>query len=111
MCIATAFMVRPLIRFGRWTGKRPGSDREPHVDALMRYLSQAQMKQTDDLQSMSIDQLWSLHEVVTSPLDQKITNERALLEKRLRELRSGGSSPDSLKLETKQRRPYPKVRP
>jgi hypothetical protein len=36
------------------------------------------------INSMSVDQLWSLHGYVTSPLARKITEQKAKLEERLR---------------------------
>jgi DNA-binding protein H-NS len=39
-----------------------------------------------DLKSMSLDELWSLHEVVSSLLAQKISVKKARLDQRLREL-------------------------
>ncbi len=41
---------------------------------------------SDALQSMSIDELWSLHEQVTSVLARRILEEKAKLEARLRRL-------------------------
>jgi DNA-binding protein H-NS len=60
-----------------------------------------------DLESMSVDQLWSLHETIAAELARKITAEKARLEHRLREL--GMSEP--AKMPSKPRRPYPKVYP
>ena len=40
----------------------------------------------DDLKSMSIDELWKLHEAVTFELNQKIAAEKTQLEQRLHEL-------------------------
>ena len=40
----------------------------------------------DDLKSMSIDELWKLHEEVAFALAQKIEAEKARLEQRLGEL-------------------------
>ena len=62
-----------------------------------------------DLKSMSVDELWSLHELVVSVLAQKISAEKARLDQRLREL--GQSTPDSAKKESQARRPYPRVFP
>jgi DNA-binding protein H-NS len=58
-----------------------------------------------DLKSMSIDELWSIHELVASVLARKISAEKARLERRL--LRLGGSA----KHVTHARRPYPQVFP
>lgn len=62
-----------------------------------------------DLEAMSVDQLWSLHEKIASALARKITAEKERLEHRLREL--GLSEADASKIPAKRRRPYPKVRP
>jgi len=61
----------------------------------------------DNLKSMSMDELWELHELVVAELNRKMTAERATLESRLRQL--GGAIGDSgLRRE---RRSYPKVLP
>jgi DNA-binding protein H-NS len=62
-----------------------------------------------DLKSMSVDELWSLHELIVSVLAQKISAEKARLDQRLREL--GQSTPDSAKKVSQARRPYPRVFP
>src|SRR5437763_16509477 len=62
-----------------------------------------------DLQSMSLDELWALHETICLILARKLEAEKRSLEQRLNELRptfkkaSDGS--------TSQRQPYPKVHP
>ena len=61
---------------------------------------------THDLNSMTTDDLWELHELVTARLSDKITAEKALLEDRLRKL--GSMVAKEAKVE---RRPYPKVLP
>jgi DNA-binding protein H-NS len=58
---------------------------------------------TDKLDSMSIDELWSLHDQVRLVLSSKISEEKARLEKRLSQLR--GEAPG------RNRRPYPPVLP
>jgi DNA-binding protein H-NS len=58
-----------------------------------------------DLQSMSIDELWDLHERVVAELGSKIAAERDVLESRLRKLNGAGAD---LKRE---KRFYPKVVP
>jgi DNA-binding protein H-NS len=59
--------------------------------------------------AMSMDELWSLHEQVTSALARKIAEEKARLEERLRRLQNSNSnhaiSPN------RPRRAYPKVLP
>ena len=60
-----------------------------------------------ELKLMSVDELWSLHELVVAELSQKMAAERSKLESRLRQLHSAenGSVPK------RERRPYPKVLP
>ena len=60
-----------------------------------------------NLKSMSVNELWELHELVVAELNHKILAERVMLEDRLRQLGSTITSPE-LKRE---RRPYPKVLP
>jgi DNA-binding protein H-NS len=62
-----------------------------------------------DLQSMSTEELWSLHERVASLLAHKISAERGRLEQRLRQL--GQSVLMSDEHVSRARRPYPKVAP
>jgi DNA-binding protein H-NS len=62
------------------------------------------------LGSMSVDQLWDLHEALVVELSRKIAAEKITLEQRLRKLGISSShgkygEPD------RQRRPYPKVLP
>jgi DNA-binding protein H-NS len=62
-----------------------------------------------DLKSLSVDELWELHEQVVVELDHKIAAEKATLEKRLRLLGKvvgpANARPEPAK------RPYPKVLP
>jgi DNA-binding protein H-NS len=62
-----------------------------------------------NLKSMSVDELWSLHELVVSVLARKISSEQAGLEQKLREL--GQNTADSIKKVSHARRPYPQVFP
>lgn len=68
-----------------------------------------------DFQSMSVDQLWSIHEEISSILSARIKAEKHELEKRLAILNRGmnvGSRPvDSRSSNGKQRRKYPRVLP
>jgi len=69
---------------------------------------------SDVLQSMSTDELWSLHEQVVSTLARKILEEKAKLEERLRRLenRASAVAPTVSTVGSKRtRRPYPKVLP
>jgi len=60
-----------------------------------------------NLKSMSVDELWNLHQSVVAALTDKIAEERARLEDRLRKLGSTMTSPQLMR----ERRPYPKVLP
>lgn len=64
---------------------------------------------TSDLKSMSVDELWSLHEVVASVLAHKISAEKGRLDQRLRQLSQGALM--STKRTSRARRPYPQVVP
>jgi DNA-binding protein H-NS len=67
---------------------------------------------SSDFSSMSVEQLWNLHEQVTSTLARKITEEKAKLEERLRWLENSNfeSTGESIG-HHRPRRPYPKVLP
>ena len=60
---------------------------------------------TNNLESMSVNELWSLHEQVNSLLSSKMSAEKAHLEAKLRQLNGAVTS-----IETA-RRPYPPVLP
>jgi DNA-binding protein H-NS len=64
-----------------------------------------------DLKSMSMDELWSLHEFVSSALARKIPAETARLNQRLRQLGLGAVSHNVEKTSHARRHPYPKVFP
>ncbi len=64
-----------------------------------------------DLESMSVDQLWSLHQLVASVLAGKISAEQARLDQRLRQLVELGTAPANVKKMPHARRPYPQVFP
>ena len=59
-----------------------------------------------DLKSMSVEELWSLHELIVSVLASKISAEKARLDERLRRLDLDGVS-DHVKGMSRARRPYP----
>ena len=60
----------------------------------------------DAFESMSLDEMWNLHEQVTLTLAHRIAQQKAKLEEQLRRLGiNDAMSPD------KPRRPYPKVLP
>ncbi len=63
-----------------------------------------------DLNSMSVDELWSLHEFVSAALARKIPAETAKLDQRLRQLGLGAVSHNVKKM-SHARRPYPQVFP
>ena len=63
-----------------------------------------------DLKSMSVDELWSLHQIVASVLARKISAEKVRLEERLRQLGESLSAPADVK-KPHARRPYPQVLP
>jgi DNA-binding protein H-NS len=58
-----------------------------------------------DLQSMSTDELWDLHERIVAELGSKMAAERDMLESRLRQLKVANGDM------TREKRPYPKVLP
>jgi DNA-binding protein H-NS len=62
-----------------------------------------------DLKSMSVDELWTLHEETVAALADKIIAEKARLEQRLHEL--GQDTLFDTKKLTYARRPYPQVFP
>lgn len=64
---------------------------------------------SQDLKSMSVDQLWALHEHVIAELERKIAIEKATLEDRLRKI--GSTTLNFKPVGQRQRRPYPKVLP
>jgi DNA-binding protein H-NS len=63
-----------------------------------------------DLESMSMDDLWSLHELVSAALARKIGAKTATLDHRLRQLAPGPVS-HNVKEMSHARRPYPQVFP
>ena len=62
------------------------------------------------LESMSIDQLWNLHEELVAELSRKIAVEKATLAQRLRQLGLSASN-GRYGRSDRPRRPYPKVLP
>jgi DNA-binding protein H-NS len=67
-----------------------------------------------DLESMSVDELWSLHEFVASELASKISAKKARLDERLRQLDLDldlGGVPHHGEKISRARRPYPQVLP
>ena len=66
------------------------------------------MKKPHDLKSMSVDELWSLRELVSAALARKISAETARLDQRLRQLGLGAGAHT---VKGYARRPYPQVYP
>jgi len=66
------------------------------------------MKKPHDLKSMSVDELWSLRELVSAALARKISAETARLDQRLRQLGLGAGAHN---VKGYARRPYPQVYP
>ena len=67
-----------------------------------------------DLETMSVDDLWSLHEKISEILSVRITSEKRELEKRLAVLNRGIEGADasqSYNANGKARRKYPRVFP
>jgi DNA-binding protein H-NS len=70
-----------------------------------------------NLEAMSVDDLWSLHEEISRILSARITSEKRELEKRLAILTRGrdaierGDAPQAYSAEGKVRRKYPRVFP
>ena len=71
----------------------------------------------NNLEVMSVDELWSLHEEITRILSERITSEKRELEKRLAILNRGrdaierGDTTQSYNANGKARRKYPRVFP
>lgn len=61
----------------------------------------------NDLRLMSVDELWALHEEIISFLERRLAEEKAALERRLRQLKPEGAS----NVFQHARRPYPRVLP
>lgn len=71
-------------------------------DALLNISKDNAMNSCNDLDSMSIDKLWALHELVIAELVRRINAERTALDMRLRQL---GAAPQ------KQSRPEKRLSP
>jgi DNA-binding protein H-NS len=72
--------------------------------------------QKSDLDAMSLDELWSLHEVISALLFERMQDQKRQLEKRLSLLNPGAHSFEPLNEphpddNRPTRRKYPKVRP
>jgi DNA-binding protein H-NS len=66
-----------------------------------------------DFDSMSIDELWALHEELAAALAARLTSEKDMLEARLKQLSQRGPGPRPAKpsVLNGERRPYPAVVP
>jgi DNA-binding protein H-NS len=66
-----------------------------------------------DFDSMSIDELWSLHEKLAAILAARLTSEKVMLEERLKQLNppGAGERPAKVNVLNGERRPYPVVVP
>ena len=102
------FLIRRLIRSGRWFAEEPRSEnnRVQSDERAMRKL---------ELADMDFDELWHLHEELTKILAEKISVEKSKLEKRLAQLslgeELGGAPSDTGEQRDRPRRKYPKVLP
>jgi DNA-binding protein H-NS len=67
------------------------------------------MEHNQTPESMSVDELWSLHVMISKVLVQKISAEKERLEQRLLEL--GTRDTNAALKSVRARRPYPKVHP
>jgi len=67
-----------------------------------------------DLDKLSLDELWMLHEQISDMLSERILAEKRELEKRLAQLQRGNGSRDSVVVDLKAgtgKRKYPRVFP
>jgi DNA-binding protein H-NS len=70
-------------------------------------------KSNFNFSSMSVDELWQLHEEISQILSARLTSEKRELEKRLAQLRRDFDTPqgETAKSSTSERRKYPRVFP
>jgi len=76
-------------------------------------MSEKSMTQLD-LDKLSLDELWMLHEQISDMLSERILAEKRELEKRLAQLQRGNGSRDSVVVDLKAgtgKRKYPRVFP
>jgi DNA-binding protein H-NS len=88
--------------------QRPAPTIKRPFNTLMVKLSRVKTMKRDDFNSMSLDELWALRSEIRSVLRSKISAEKTMLEKRLRQLRSNSLPSEAARRE---RRPYPRVFP
>jgi DNA-binding protein H-NS len=65
----------------------------------------------NDYKTMSVDQLWIVHEKIAAMLSEKIISEKNSLENRLRQLNQGVHTAKANPDRERARRPYPTVFP
>jgi DNA-binding protein H-NS len=81
------------------------------MKSLATAIKKSNMKITE-LKSLSLDELWQLHEAVAAELTHKMAAERDKLEHRLQKLTSiERQGPGAASKTPRARRPYPKVLP
>jgi DNA-binding protein H-NS len=99
--------------------RRKLSRRRPIIDIDQRELSivaRAPHEEAEGWQSMSVDDLWRLHEGIVAVITEKIQAEKHRLETRLKQLGATSKSANvraktKPSKEQKSRRPYPEVKP
>ena len=98
--------------------RKKSSPRRSIVDVDQRdvtIVARAPHEETEIWQSMSVDDLWRLHEGLVAAIAEKIQAEKLRLETRLKQLGTSTSARARLKAtspkEPKARRPYPEVKP
>src|SRR5712664_2381071 len=79
---------------------------------MSAYLNPARVNKMkrNDLESMSVDELWSLRALLIPLLTDKISAEKVKIDRRLRQLDLGAARSNS-EIITHARRPYPQVLP
>ena len=88
--------------------QRPTPTIKRPFNTLMVKRSRVKTMKRDDFNSMSLDELWALRSEISSVLRSKISAEKTMLEKRLRQLRSNSLPSEAARRE---RRSYPRVLP
>ena len=74
------------------------------------FAARVEKMKRNDLESMSVDELWSLRAQLISVLTGKISAEKVKIDRQLQQLDLGAASDNSKKI-AHARRPYPKVFP
>src|SRR5712675_1968392 len=94
--------AKETVRFGTLRNSR----RPALIGRLDQFLGDMNMK-PDDLELMSVDELWALHMEIDVVLTRRISAEKRQLDQRLRQLGSGAFEGNV----RRERRPYPRVLP